>query len=245
MLAGITVNMNKLARRADKPNPRLAEYLKRNGLSFKKITEISDEQIEAERADGQLLRKLFYSSGLDAFQESVEYSLNMETFGMMAEMLHSGARVFEPCCMSGYLGAWLASSVKGIDYVGMDIDPIAIAKAKELAYGNVVNPACFTEGDYRANSTRYDVVVGRKITNCGNSDIDIDAIKKICSLADELIVLHFTYDNRAEITASNLGHFYASYGFVFEQASEPFKTATGENGAVAFVYRAFKKPEAY
>jgi hypothetical protein len=99
------------------------------------------------------------------------------------------------------------------------------------------------EGNYRAHSARYDIVIGRKVTNIKN-DIDIDAIKKICSLADEVVILHFMHANIAELTAENLGHSYAECGFFFEQVSEPFRTAC-DNDTAAFVYRAFRKPEAY
>ncbi len=238
--------MHSLAKPASKPNPRLAEYLKKNGLSLKKITEVSEEHARINKIfDEKEFWNLYYKSGLDAFQESVGYFLNMETFGLMAGMVHSRARVFEPCCRSGYFGAWLASSRQDIDYIGMDINPIAIQKAKELASINGINPGRFVQFDYRQHFGRHDIVIGRNITNTGDFGIDLNAIKKMTSIADEIAVLHFTYEHKIEIEVSNLSMFYSSYGFFFEQVSIPFETSAGSPdgpSAVAFVYRAFKNP---
>jgi hypothetical protein len=247
MLAGTVIHMHNLAKTANKPNPKLAAYLRKNGLSLKKITEVSDEHAEINNISSEKeFWNRYYKSGLDAFHESVEHSLNMETFGLMADMVRSKARVFEPCCRSGYFGAWLASSRQDIDYMGMDINPIAIQKAKELALSNAVSPARFVQFDYRQHFGRHDIIIGRNITNKDDFEIDLAAIKKITSIADEIAVLHFTYEHRIEIDSSNLSMFYNSYNFVFEQASGPFETATGSpagSSAVAFVYRAFKKPD--
>lgn len=239
--------MHILSKAASKPNPKLKAYLRKNGLSLKKITEVSEEHA---RINGIMNEKefwgLYYKSGMDAFCESVDYYLNMETFCLMAGMVRSGAKVFEPCCRSGYFGAWLASSRKDIEYMGMDINPIAIGKAKELARRNALNPACFALGDYRQHSGRHGIVIGRNITNTGNFGIDLAAIRKIASIADEIAVLHFTYRHRIETDVSSLRACYMNCGFLFEQASGALKTAADHpsgDSAVAFVYRASRKPD--
>gem|GEM_PF-6939728 len=237
--------MQNLAKPAVKPNPALAAYLKKNGLSLKSITEISAEHARINHIPNEMeFWNQYYKSALDAFHESVEYSLNMETFGLMADMVPSCATVFEPCCRSGYFGAWLASSRPDVEYVGMDINPLAIEKAKQLAASNAVDPSRFVQFDYHKHSIRHDIVIGRNITNTGNFDIDRTAIKKITSIADRIAVLHFTYEDRMGSDVSNLWVCYGTCGFAFEQASEPFGTATGSPSgpaAVAFVYRAAKK----
>ncbi len=236
--------MQKLAKPAEKPNPALAAYLKKNGLSLKSIAEISGEhaKINGIMEESEFWNQ-YYKSGLDAFHESVEYSLNMETFGLMADMIPSCARVFEPCCRSGYLGAWLASSRPDIGYVGMDINPLAIEKAKKAAFSNGVHPRLFVQGDYRRHSGKYDIAIGRNITNTGDFEVDLAAIRKIISIAGEIVVLHFTYENRIENDISSLRTYYYARGFTLENVFGPFGTATGNPSgqtAVAFVYSAAK-----
>jgi len=223
---------------------KLKAYLDRNRLPAQRIAELTekykdvcDSKSDREFWDG------YYRYGMDKLHESLDYSLNLRTFGALNSLIFPGSSVLELCCRGGFFGTYLAGSRPDIRYMGLDINPLAIENAKLLAKRNRVNPELFACGDYRdyrPHFGRPDIITGRNITNTGDYDVDFSAIKLFVQMADEIAAMHFTYEHALKTTLMHLKYSFEKHGYTFEDVSGFIGSEALPGDAGCIIFRAMK-----
>jgi 2-polyprenyl-3-methyl-5-hydroxy-6-metoxy-1,4-benzoquinol methylase len=169
-------------------NITIDEFLVKNGISPKHINLASNEhkKISTIRNDDVYYEK-YFSSCLDDFIDCVDYDIISKVFPLILEKTKDFKDVFEPCCQSGLLGCYLASN--GISYNGMDLSERGIAKAKDRAKSNLLNPELFEKGDILAHDKKYDVIIGRYVINNSQNDVNPIMIEALSKLSHNIILL--------------------------------------------------------
>jgi tRNA G46 methylase TrmB len=236
------------------PSDRLRSFLERNRPSQKRMAELRERYKDrAESRGDKAFWDSYYSLDLYLLHESSDFDLNLRTFDVLKDLVFPDSRVIDLCCRSGFFGVYLASSRPDIMYMGIDMHPVAIEKAKELASANGLSPDIFICADYRAKArlffsfeqykaseNRHDTIIGRNLTNTRNYGIDAQAIETITRMADDLIVLHFSYDRALKMDLMYLKFSYEKYGFTFVQVSDFVESEALFTGVGCFVYTARK-----
>jgi hypothetical protein len=158
-----------------------SEYLKSN---LEAGLEPTSEQIRAcsdKNLDNSRYYDKYFTLGIDDLIDSMDYPILEELFTYLSSSSHQD--IFEPCCQSGLLGCFLAQAV---NYKGVDINKIAIGKAKKRAVKNGISPEVFYLGDFYGYPGRHEAIYGRYIINDEHLNLNRDSVEKLKEIADEM-----------------------------------------------------------
>jgi len=195
----------------------IEDYFKKNNIVPKRIEEISEEYRRIYFIyDKSRFISEFCKSNMDDFVDCVDYENSSFLFDVVAREASRYSDLFEPCCMSGLLGCYLASELEGVKYKGIDINEVAIDKAKKRAIANNLSPDIFEVKDKLEYKQKHVAVVGKYVANAYNSKrivVDEQAIKWLSGISDNIILIGFTRPNLFENDREEFSGSFKRYGY--------------------------------
>ncbi|MFP4403283.1 MAG: hypothetical protein ACOC3X_01025 [Nanoarchaeota archaeon] len=222
----------------------LKEYFNKNNITKKDIKTATKEHINISKImDDSIYYDLYYKSNLDDFIDSVDYDLNLDLFQIILNESKKYLDLFEPCCQSGLLGNFIYlnnNHKNNFSYNGIDINEIAINKAKRRAIHNSSNENIFTINDFFEYKKEHETIIGRYILNDKVNKINNKFIDKSKEISKNIITIQ-TFQDNLNYKQGILEYVAAlkKHGFESDILNKP--TKSNATNAINFILKAYKK----
>jgi len=165
------------------------DYFKNNGITPKHTSHASPEHLRiTEIDDNKEYFDQYFQAGLDDFIECVDFHMNRQMFGLLLAEARKYSDIFEPCCQSGLFGCYAMLNSSGT-YLGADINPYAILKARRRAVANSLPESRFVQQDVRNYPKQHEAIVGRYVINTSWYEADHEMIDAIARISDNILLV--------------------------------------------------------
>jgi len=181
------------------------KFCENNELSSRPFQSLTKEQVRVSRfKENSAISnneyeywKNFFLTGLDFHTECADLNQNKELFtSVLAELVNCEYKnIFEPMCQSGIFGSFIAGSIKGSTYIGIDYNEEGVRKAKEFKDNNGLENAVFEKGNlFTYHGKGHEVLIGRYILNGEEEVLNEESIDKfhldfITEQSDRIILI--------------------------------------------------------
>jgi hypothetical protein len=190
----------------------IKEYLASCGIEHKTLDDSTPEQqVTGKIMDEELYYDMFYENGVDHLIDCVDYGINLEIFTALSREAKKYQDIFEPCCRSGILGGYLA--LNNPHYHGMDINPVAITRAQDLARRHGLYELIFEEGDVLMYERKHEAVIGRFVAHNWNRTIDNDMIKALCRISPHIVLVQSELPELLTNTMNGYNEVFSHHGY--------------------------------
>jgi len=202
------------------------EFFQKNQITRKTLDDATIEQRRARSIiDDQPYYDVYYRTNLDFLLECVDRDINEYLYDIVLAEIQGAKDLFEPCCGSGLFGCGIASET-GARYLGVDINALAIAKARKLAEKNSLRNTVFEIADVFEYRSRHEVVVGKCVANDSFLRPDRAMIGALTNISDRIILIQplnklFSLAKASVMTYEEI---FSSYGYKFNVCSEFIKS---------------------
>ena len=167
----------------------IGDYFKENGIVPKGLYDITLEHINTTNiSDDELYYDEFYRTSLDDFFECINFYPNRRLFTVISSAIKDFQDLFEPCCQSGIFGSYIARNHDGT-YKGIDINHLAIKKAKQRARQNNLDESIFQQESVFQYENKHEAIIGRHVINKKRTSVNSEMLEKICGISKNIILI--------------------------------------------------------
>jgi tRNA/tmRNA/rRNA uracil-C5-methylase (TrmA/RlmC/RlmD family) len=218
----------------------IGDYFKENKIVPKGLYDITLEYIQINKiSDDDLYYNEYYQTNLDEFFECINFYPNRRLFEVISSAVKDFQDLFEPCCQSGIFGSYIAKNHPGT-YKGIDINQLAIKKAKQRAKDNNLNESIFQQENVFQYGNIHEAIIGRHVINKKRTSINDEMLEKICNISKNIILVQTIYGNSSSKTVlESYQQAFNQHNFSFELLNQPLKIP--ETDSSSFVLKATQR----
>ncbi len=218
----------------------ITDYFKENGIIPKGLYDITPEYVRiTEIVDDDIYYNEYYKTNLDEFFECINFYPNKRLFSVISSAVKEFQDLFEPCCQSGIFGSYIASDHNGT-YKGIDINQLAIEKAKQRAKDNNLNENIFQQEEVFQYENKHEALIGRHVINKKRTSVNSEMLERICHISENIILIQTIYGNNdPKIILESYQQAFNQHNFSFELLNQPLKIP--ETASSSFVLKATQR----